>query len=116
MSSNKRSGKDISNENEKVSKKRCSLTGYSEKRTEDVLKKISEHPRNRDWMRWRKIRTLYKHCFITWSFIKQIMSSLRKKRIISDNFVINFKVFESNFTTSDLQRCFSDWSKEWVLN
>ena len=53
MSSNKRRGNNISDENEKFSKKiRCSLTGYSEKSTADFLKKISGHPCKEDWRRW----------------------------------------------------------------
>ena len=53
MSSNKRIGNNLSDENEKVSKKRrCSVTGYSEKTTADFLKKISEHPCKGDWRRW----------------------------------------------------------------
>ena len=39
MSSSKRNGKNVSGENEKVVKKRSSLTGYSEKTTADFLKK-----------------------------------------------------------------------------
>ena len=55
MSSNKRTGNNLSGENEKVIKKRrCSLTGYSEKKTADFLKKISEHPCKGDWRRWQK--------------------------------------------------------------
>ena len=53
MSSNKRIGNNLSDENEKVSKKRrCSVTGYSEKTTADFLKKISEHPCKGGWRRW----------------------------------------------------------------
>ena len=53
MSSNEKSGKNLSDENEKVIKKRrCPLTGYSEKATADFLKKISEHPRKGSWKRW----------------------------------------------------------------
>ena len=73
MSSSKRNRKNLSGENEKVVKKRSSLTGYSEKTTADFLKKISEHPCKGDWRRWRKIRIPYKQCLITWSFLIQIM-------------------------------------------
>ena len=68
MSSSKRNRKNLSGENEKVVKKRSSLTGYSEKTTADFLKKISEHPCKGDWRRWQKIRIPYKQCLITWSF------------------------------------------------
>ena len=40
MSSNKRSGNNLSDENEKVSKQRCSLTGYSEKTIADFFEDI----------------------------------------------------------------------------
>ena len=51
MSSDKKSRKNLSDENEKVIKKRCSLTGYSEKTAADFVKKISEHPCKGDWRR-----------------------------------------------------------------
>ena len=79
MSSSKRNRKNLSGENEKVVKKRSSLTGYSEKTTADFLKKISEHPCKGDWRRWRKIRIPYKQCLITWSFINTDNALLEKE-------------------------------------
>ena len=80
MSSNKRSGNNLSDENEKVSKKiRCSLTGYSEKSTADFLKKISGHPCKEDWRRWWKIRIPYKQCLINWTFINTANELLEKE-------------------------------------
>ena len=69
MSSDKKSRKNLSDENEKVIKKRCSLTGYSEKTAADFVKKISEHPCKGDWRRWRKIRIPYKQWLLTWSLL-----------------------------------------------
>ena len=69
MSSDKKSRKNLNDENEKVIKRRCSLTGYSEKTAADFVKKISEHPCKGDWRRWRKIRIPYKQCLITWSLL-----------------------------------------------
>ena len=80
MSSNKRDGNNLSDENEKVSKKRrYSLTGYSEKTTADFLKKISGHSCKGDWRRWQKIRFPYKHCLIIWSFINTDNELLEKE-------------------------------------
>ena len=89
-------------------KRGCSLTDYSEKRTAYFLKKISKHPCKGDWRRWREIRIPCKQCLITWSFINTDNELLGKNLIIAGMFVINFEVFQSTFTTSDFQMCFSD--------
>ena len=48
--------------------KYAKLTGYSEKTTPDILKKLASHPHKGDWRRHKKIRIAFKLCSINWSY------------------------------------------------
>ena len=57
------------NSGEKIkSKKYACLTGYCDKTTPDILKKLKSHPHKGDWRSHRQVRVAVKRCSIKWTY------------------------------------------------